>query len=130
MAEQHSSEARLTRCAISRKGKRSIALTSDMVGLISIHETIESPLMCGTITVSDSKVPKTVAMLKDKKFSKKSIIGGECATPGIISLIAASSDQKIKKLLNLNEKSNVLLIGCEGNADMKLYRELLIKGRK
>ena len=80
------------------------------------------------ITVSDSKVPKTVAMLKDKKFSKKSIIGGECATPGIISLIAASSDQKIKKLLNLNEKSNVLLIGCEGNADMKLYRELLIKG--
>ena len=55
MAEQHSSEARLTRCAISRKGKRSIALTSDMVGLISIHETIESPLMCGTITVSDSK---------------------------------------------------------------------------
>ena len=82
------------------------------------------------ITVSDSKVPKTVAMLKDKKFSKKSIIGGECATPGIISLIAASSDQKIKKLLNLNEKSNVLLIGCEGNADMKLYRELLSKGRK
>ena len=82
------------------------------------------------ITVSDSKVPKTVAMLKDKKFSKKSIIGGECATPGIISLIAASSDQKIKKLINLNEKSNILLIGCEGNADMKLYRELLIKGRK
>ena len=55
MAEQHSSEARLTRCVISRKGKRSLSLTKDMVAGISIHETIESPLMCGTITISDSK---------------------------------------------------------------------------
>ena len=55
MAEQHSSEARLTRCVISRDGKESKSLGSDMVGLISIHETIESPLMCGTISMSDSK---------------------------------------------------------------------------
>ena len=69
-------------------------------------------------------------MLKDKKFSRKSIIGGECATPGIISLIGACNNKKIKKFIKLDEKSNVLLIGCEGNADMKLYRELLSKGRK
>tara|TARA_Y100001970_G_scaffold238050_1_gene298995 strand:+ start:249 stop:1382 length:1134 start_codon:yes stop_codon:yes gene_type:complete len=82
------------------------------------------------ISVSDKNVPKTIAMLKDKKFSKKSIIGGECATPGVISLIGACIDKKIKKKLNLDERSNVLLIGCEGNADMKLYKELLSKGRK
>ena len=69
-------------------------------------------------------------MLKDKKFSKKSIVGGECATPGIISLISTCNDHKLKKLVNLDENSNVLLIGCEGNADMKLYEELLSKGRK
>ena len=82
------------------------------------------------VSISDSKVARTVAMLKDKKLSKKSIIGGECATPGIISLICACNDQRIKKSLNLNEKSNVLLIGCEGNADVKLYKQLLSKGRK
>ena len=55
MAEQHSSEARLTRCVMSRDGKPSKGLTKDMVGGISIHESIEQPLMCGTITISDSK---------------------------------------------------------------------------
>ena len=55
MSEQHSSEARLTRCVISRKGKRSLSLTKDMVAGISIHESIEQPAMCGTITISDSK---------------------------------------------------------------------------
>ena len=82
------------------------------------------------ISISDSKVSKTIAMLKDKKLSKKSIIGGECATPGIISLISACNDKKIKKTINLDENSNVLLMGCEGNADMKLYKVLLSKGRK
>ncbi len=82
------------------------------------------------VTVNDSKVPKTVAMLKDKKLSKKTIIGGECATPGIISLISLCNNPKKKKLINLSEKSNVLVIGCEGNADVKLYRQLLSKGRK
>ena len=81
------------------------------------------------ISISDNKVAKTVAMLRDKKFSKNSIIGGECATPGIISLISACNDPKIKKSINLKKNSNVLLIGCEGNADMKLYKKLLSKGR-
>ena len=82
------------------------------------------------VTVNESKVPKTVAMLKDKKLGKKSIIGGECATPGIISLISICNNSRTKKLLNLNEKSNILVIGCEGNADVKLYKQLLFKGRK
>ena len=81
------------------------------------------------ISISDNQVAKTVAMLKDKKFSKNSIIGGECATPGIISLISACNDLKIRNSINLKKNSNVLLIGCEGNADMKLYKELLSKGR-
>ena len=82
------------------------------------------------VSVSDRNVAKTVAMLKDKKLSKKSIIGGECSTPGIISLIGVCNNYKTKKLIELNEKSNVLVIGCEGNADVKLYKQLLSKGRK
>ena len=82
------------------------------------------------VTISDKNVARTVANLKDKKFSKLSIIGGECATPGIIALIGMCNNIKLRKLIDLNRKSNVLLIGCEGNADVKLYRQLLSKGRK
>ena len=67
---------------------------------------------------------------KDKKLSKSSIIGGECATPGIIALIGLANNLKARKLLNLKEDSNILVIGCEGNADVKLYKQLLSKGRK
>ncbi len=82
------------------------------------------------ITIDDSKVSNTVAMLAKSKFSNKKITGGECATPGIISLIAACNDKKIKHLLALNEKSNVLVMGCEGNADATLYNKLLSQGLK
>ena len=82
------------------------------------------------ITIDDSKVSNTVAMLAKSKLSNKKIIGGECATPGIISLIAACNDKKVKNLLELNEKSNVLVMGCEGNADATLYNKLLSQGLK
>ena len=82
------------------------------------------------VSVADKNVAKTTARLKDRKFSKSSIIGGECATPGIIALIGMCNNIKIRKLIDLNRNSNVLLIGCEGNADVKLYRQLLSKGRK
>ena len=82
------------------------------------------------VSVSDRNVARIVAKLKDAKFSKTPIIGGECATPGIIALIGICNDKKTKKLINLDENSNVLVIGCEGNADFKLYKQLLSKGRK
>ena len=55
MAEQHSSEARLIRCIISRDGKESKSLGSDMIAAFTVYESIESPFMAGSLTVSDSK---------------------------------------------------------------------------
>ena len=81
-------------------------------------------------SVPDKYVAKTVAMLKNKHFCNKNIIGGECATPGLISLIASCESANIKEKLELNKSSNVLLIGCEGDADKNLYSELLNKGNK
>ena len=82
------------------------------------------------VSISDKNIAKTIACLKDKKFSKISITGGECAAPGVIALIGICNNIKAKKFLNLNETSNILIIGCEGNADVKLYKQLLFKGRK
>ena len=47
-----------------------------------------------------------------------------------IQKIIVSFDKKIKNLLELNEKSNVLVMGCEGNADTTLYNKLLSQGLK
>ncbi len=82
------------------------------------------------ISIKDENIAQTIAMLEKKYFSKEKITAGECATPGIISLIAASENKYIKNKLELNEKSNVLLMGCEGDADENLYKKLLDKGLK
>ncbi len=79
-------------------------------------------------SVPDNYVARTLAMLKNKYFCNQNIIGGECATPGIISLISLSEDKKKREQLELNENSNVLVMGCEGDADELLYNKLLKKG--
>ena len=77
------------------------------------------------VTVSDDYISKTIKYLANCELSYKKIIGGECSTPGIISLIGLCNDAKIRKKINLNEDSNVLLFGCEGDADEELYQKLL-----
>jgi diaminopropionate ammonia-lyase len=79
------------------------------------------------VTVSDDYISKTVKSLANCKFSEEKIVGGECSTPGIISLIGLNNDEKVKNQIELNENSNVLLFGCEGDADENLYQELLNK---
>ncbi len=77
------------------------------------------------VTVSDDYISKTIKYLANKEFSDEKIIGGECSTPGISSLIALSNNHEIRKRIHLNESSNVLLFGCEGDADEELYKKLV-----
>jgi len=77
------------------------------------------------VTVSDDYISKTVKYLANKEFSEEKIIGGECSTPGIASLIGLSNDLEMRKKISLNQSSNVLLFGCEGDADEELYQKLL-----
>ena len=77
------------------------------------------------VTVSDNYISKTVKFLANSNFSNEKIVGGECSTPGIISLIGLCNNDEIRKKINLNEDSNILLFGCEGDADEELYQKLL-----
>ena len=77
------------------------------------------------VTVSDEYISKTIKYLANKEFCDEKIIGGECSTPGIASLIGLSNDHETRKKISLNENSNVLLFGCEGDADEELYQKLL-----
>ena len=77
------------------------------------------------VTVSDDYISKTVKYLANKELCNEKIIGGECSTPGIVSLIGICNDNELRKKIDLSEKSNVLLFGCEGDADEELYQKLL-----
>ena len=77
------------------------------------------------VTVTDDYISKTVKYLSNCEFSDEKIIGGECSTPGIVSLIALYNNDSVRKKIKLNKESNVLLFGCEGDADEELYKKLL-----
>jgi len=79
------------------------------------------------VTVSDKNISKTIKYLANCEFSEEKIIGGECSTPGVMSLISLSNDSEIRNKINLNKDSNILLFGCEGDADEELYQKLLTK---
>tara|TARA_A100000164_G_C21889991_1_gene764842 strand:- start:236 stop:1363 length:1128 start_codon:yes stop_codon:yes gene_type:complete len=98
-------------------------MSCDEVSLVPWEILKNSVSHC--VTVSDNCISKTVKSLANCEFSNEKIIGGECSTPGIISLIGMNNDPEIKKKLNLNENSNILLFGCEGDADEELYQKLL-----
>ena len=98
-------------------------MSCDEVSLVPWEILKNSVSHC--VTVSDNCISKTVKYLANCEFSNEKIIGGECSTPGIISLIGMNNDPEIKKKLNLNENSNILLFGCEGDADEELYQKLL-----
>jgi len=83
-----------------------------------------------SISISDDAIATTVALLKQKEFSNDEIIAGECGVPGVISLISAIKDKNICEKLKLNSQSNVLLIGCEGLTDFKMYNKLLKEGQE
>ena len=79
------------------------------------------------ISLPDDDIAKTMKLLGNASFSNEKIIAGENSAPGVISLIASCEDQKIKKELNLNSNSNVLVIGCEGDTDREMYEKLVNK---
>jgi len=98
-------------------------MSCDEVSLVPWEILKNSVSYC--VTVSDDYISKTVKFLANSEFSDEKIIGGECSTPGIISLVGLCNDVEIKKKININEDSNVLLFGCEGDADEELYKRLL-----
>ncbi len=98
-------------------------MSCDEVSLVPWEILKNSVSHC--ITVTDDHISKTVKSLANCEFSDEKIVGGECSTPGIISLASLCNNKKIKNEINLNEDSCVLLFGCEGDADEELYQKLL-----
>jgi len=77
------------------------------------------------ISLPDDDIAKTMKLLGNSSFSDEKIIAGENSAPGVISLIASCKDQKTKQTLKLDQNSNVLVIGCEGDTDKEMYQKLI-----
>ena len=77
------------------------------------------------ISLPDDDIAKTMKLLGDSSFSEEKIIAGENSAPGVISLIASCLNDQIKERLKLNSKSNILVIGCEGDTDKEMYQKLI-----
>ena len=77
------------------------------------------------ISLPDDDIAKTMRLLGNSSFSDQSIVAGENSVPGVISLIASCEDQNIKQRLKLDQNSNVLVIGCEGDTDKEMYQKLI-----
>ena len=98
-------------------------MSCDEVSLVPWQILKSSASHC--VTISDDYISRTIKSLANCEFSDKKIIGGECSTPGIASLIGMCNDPQIRKKIDLDKESNVLLFGCEGDADEELYQKLL-----
>ena len=77
------------------------------------------------ISLPDSDIAKTMKFLGNSTFSEEQIIAGENSAPGVISLIVSCVNSKIKEKLKLSSKSNILIIGCEGDTDKEMYQKLI-----
>ncbi len=77
------------------------------------------------ISLPDDDIAYTMKLLGKASFSDEKIIAGENSAPGVISLIASCEDEKLKKRIKLDNNSNVLLIGCEGDTDKEMYQKLV-----
>ncbi len=77
------------------------------------------------ISLPDDDIAYTMKLLGNSSFSDEKIIAGENSAPGVISLITSCEDHNIKENLQLNKKSNILVIGCEGDTDKEMYKKLI-----
>ena len=77
------------------------------------------------ISLPDDDIAKTMRLLGNSSLSEEKIVAGENSVPGVISLITSCTNDKIKKKLKLNSKSNILVIGCEGDTDKEMYQKLI-----
>jgi len=77
------------------------------------------------ISLPDDDIAKTMKLLGNSSFSDRKIIAGENSAPGVISLIASCNNEDLRDQLRLNESSNVLVFGCEGDTDKEMYQKLI-----
>jgi diaminopropionate ammonia-lyase len=77
------------------------------------------------LTVPDDVVAPCMRLLAGISYDGHPIVAGESAIAGLAALLLASADPSSRTLLGLDENSQVLVIGTEGDTDPDIYRSLV-----
>ncbi len=105
------------------------------------EETIMAGLSCGEVsllawevlsrgaadflTITDAGVAPAMRMMAKGDAGGGRIEAGECSASGVVALIAACDDAKLRQRIGLDARSRVVLIGSEGATDPAIYRALI-----
>ncbi len=105
------------------------------------NETMMAGLSCGEISllawevlsrctslalsIEDTAVPLAMQILGKGLAHNTAIEAGECAVPGLISILAIQQEDALRKQLALDANSRVLVFGCEGATDAELYNSIV-----
>lgn len=100
------------------------------------RETIMAGLSCGEVsqlawevlsiatddflTISDELVAPVMGMLADDNIE-----AGESAVAGLAGCLAVCANPQLKAMLDLNERSRVLVLGTEGATDREIYDAII-----
>jgi len=85
-------------------------------------------LSCGCddfMTIPDELIAPVMRSLADGNYASRPVVAGESAVAGISALIATCLQPELKKAMQLNETSQVLLYGTEGATDPDIYQTLV-----
>ena len=105
------------------------------------EETVMAGLSCGEVSllawpvlqkcvdhyvaVADSGVAPVMRALAGGALGGGKIEGGECATTGLLALIAAARAPDLRHRYGLDDTSRILVIGTEGATDPDIYRQMV-----
>lgn len=113
---------------------------------VAVHgelDTVMAGLACGEVsllaweilkpgaqaflTIDDESALEAMRILADGRFGDAPIVAGESAVAGLVGALAAAGDTELRKQLDLNESSRVLVFGSEGATDPELYQRIVGK---
>ncbi len=87
--------------------------------------TVLSALATDYLTIADDCVGPCMRMLARPLHNDPAIVAGESAVAGLGALAGAVADPAMRTALGLNEHSQVLLFGTEGNTDPEIYQKVM-----
>ena len=121
-------------CFQSGKAGRPVAVTGNL-------DTVMAGLACGEVSplaweivdagasayvvVDDRFALDAMRTLASPAPGDPAIVAGETGASGLAALLAAEGHEEIRRMLGLDARSRVLLIGSEGDTDPEIYRQIV-----
>ena len=77
------------------------------------------------VTMDDSSIGTCMKLLAKGDYGDPKIVAGESAVAGLAATIGLSQSEKFRADLALDQNSNILVFGTEGNTDPLLYQQII-----